>query len=225
MPKPFSISSKRFDNYGRTAALPWHGMTAVAVSWMTFCVFFLSGEMPAHAAGQPAVNGLRPLDQVPPLPSLDRLTDLSNRMAVTVTLVGRDSFKNEFRYEVSVKNQSPDTFNTDDVILVLDQIIDLAGKDALDRLEVVTPDGETADGKAYFKIPSGSAGKLSPYAESLPAIIRVRNAAYTAVFTPSFRVFGILQKGKPQVELGDLIQLLIKKGLVTEDELRNLRAR
>jgi len=102
--------------------------------------------------------------------------------------------------QYSVKNQSSESFNTDDVILVLDQITDLAGKDALDRLEVVSPDGQTMEGKAYFRIPRTSAGKLAPYADSLPAIIRVRNVAYTTVFTPSFRVFGFLQKfGKPQV--------------------------
>jgi hypothetical protein len=187
----------------------------------------MTGVIPTRAmAGQPDVSGLRPVEQAPPVPSLDRLTELTNRMAVIVTLVGRDSFKNEFRYEVTVNNQSPDTFNTDDVILVLDHITDLAGKDALDRVEVVMPDGETTDGKAYFKIPGGSAGKLQPYTSSLPAVIRVRNVAYTAVFTPSFRVFGVLHKlGKSQVELSDLIQLLMKKGLVTEDELRTLRGR
>jgi hypothetical protein len=41
-----------------------------------------------------------------------------------------------------VKNQSSDTFNTDDVVLVLDGITDLAGKDALDRLEVVSATGD-----------------------------------------------------------------------------------
>ena len=220
-------------NEGVLARLRWvsviglRGMTLIAAgSTMVLSLLFLIGGMPMYVtAVQSTGEGARSTETAA-VPFLDRLSDITNRMAVSVTLVGRDSFKNEFRYDVSVKNQSSDTFNTDDVVLVLDRITDLAGKDALDRLEVVSPDGETTDGKAYFRIPRGGAGKLSPYADSLPAVVRVRNLAYTAVFTPSFRVFGLLQKsGKPQVELADLLQLLIKKGIVTEDELRSLKVR
>jgi hypothetical protein len=199
---------------------------SAAKSAMALSLLFLIGGMPTYVAGgQSTGEGTRSTEAAPP-PSLDRLSDITNRMAIIVTLVERDSFKNEFRYEVSVKNQSSEIFNTDDVILVLDRITDLAGKDALDRLEVVSPDGETMEGKAYFRIPRTSSGKLPPYADSLPTVIRVRNVAYTTVFTPSFRVFGLLQKfGKPQVELSDLLQLLIKKGIVTEDELKTLKPR
>jgi hypothetical protein len=223
--KLFWIYSKHFDNVVcryRPSGPSWCGTTIV---FMVSCAGLLlaQGELAAHAAaGASTGEGRRPTETV----SLDRLSDLSNRMAVIVTLVGRDSFTNEFSYEVSVKNQSPESFNTDDMILVLDDITDLAGKGALDRLEVVNPDGKTVDGKAYFRVPRDGTGKLTPYGDGVPAVIRLRNVNYTAVFTPSFRVFGLLQRsGKPQVELSELIQLLLKKGLVTDEELRTLKAK
>ena len=77
---------------------------------------------------------------------------------------------------------------------------------------------------------------------SLPASVRLRNRDYVAVFTPSFRVFGLKRvPPEPSRRTGEtttpgpapgtaapatrdsvdkLIQLLIKKGVLTEEEWR-----
>ena len=177
--------------------------------------------------------------------SPDQLTDLTGRVHVLVTLKSRDNFSSEYRYDVSVRNLSPDTIAGDSLVIVLDKITNLAGEDHealtgesfLKRFEVLGQEGQTGDGKPYFQIPSGSAPDLTPQSDSLPAIVRIRNRDYVAVFTPSFKVFGqkrVLPETKrpgnsatapPEpaaaanrktVEM--LIQLLIKKGVLTEEE-------
>jgi len=106
-------------------------------------------------------------------------------------------------------------------------------------MEVLGQDGETQDGKPYFKIPAGSTTDLTPSSQSLPASVRLRNKDYLIVFTPSFKVFG-LKRPPPEPKqaqvapvqpaaiptapsrnsVDKLIQLLIKKGVVTEEEWR-----
>jgi hypothetical protein len=171
--------------------------------------------------------------------SLDQLSDLTGKAVPIVTLKGRDNFTSEYRYDVSIRNTSGDPLIGDSLVLVLDKITNLAGEDHeplknesfLHRFEVLDQDGETDDGKPFFRIPGGSGPDLVPYSESRPATIRLRNKDYVAVFTPSFRVLGLKrQPPKPKVpepprQIGEnknsinkLIQLLIKKGLITEEE-------
>ncbi|MDR4463222.1 MAG: hypothetical protein MRJ66_03045 [Nitrospira sp.] len=179
---------------------------------------------------------------------LDQLTDLTGKTHVTVTLKGRDNFTSEYRYDVSVKNLSPDTLIADSLMIVLDKIINLAGEDRegltgesfLKRFDILDQDGHTEDGKPFFQIRAGNVPDLLPQAVSSPASIRIRNRDYVAVFTPVFKVLG--QKRPPpeakrtdssttttspaktsppaanQKTLETLIQLLIKKGVVTEEE-------
>jgi hypothetical protein len=176
---------------------------------------------------------------------LEQLTDLTGRATTTVTLKGRDNFTSEYRYDVSVRNHSPDPLVADSLIIVLDKITNLAGEDReplksetlLSRFEVVGQDGETEDGKPFFRIPAGPSQDLSPQTDSLPAFVRIRNKDYLAIFTPSFRVFGQKRvpmearrsegsaappsQGPPaRTPVDKLIQLLIKKGVVTEEEWR-----
>jgi hypothetical protein len=177
--------------------------------------------------------------------SLDQLTDLTGRATAVVTLKGRDNFTSEYRYDVSVKNQSPDLLIADSLVIVLDKITNLAGEEQdnlkgesfLKLFDVLGEDGETDDGKPFFRIPVGSSQDLTPQTLSLPAAVRIRNKEYLIVFTPSFRVFG--QKRMPpeprRIEgtpptpvptpappsrnsVDKLIQLLIKKGVLTEEE-------
>jgi len=177
--------------------------------------------------------------------SLDQLTDLTGRATAVVTLKGRDNFTSEYRYDVSVKNQSPDLLIADSLVIVLDKITNLAGEEQdnlkgesfLKLFDVLGEDGETDDGKPFFRIPVGSSQDLAPQTLSLPAAVRIRNTEYLIVFTPSFRVFG--QKRVPpeprRIEatsptpvptpappsrnsVDKLIQLLIKKGVLTEEE-------
>ncbi len=179
--------------------------------------------------------------------SPDQLADLTGRVHVLVTLKSRDNFSSEYRYDVSIRNLSPDTLTGDSLVVVLDKITNLAGEDHealtgesfLKRFDVLGQDGQTGDGKPYFYIPAGSAPDLTPQADSLPAVVRIRNRDYVAIFTPSFKVFGqkrALPEPKRQGSapsatappdpaaatnrktLESLIQLLIKKGVLTEDE-------
>lgn len=179
--------------------------------------------------------------------SLDQLTELTGKASVVITLKGRDNFNSEYLYDVSVKNLSADTFIGDSLFLVLDKVTNIGGEDRenlnsdtiLSRMEVLGQDGETQDGKPYFKIPAGSTTDLTPNSQSLPASVRLRNKDYLIVFTPSFKVLGLKrpppepkQAQAAQVQPGatptapsrnsvdKLIQLLIKKGVVTEEEWR-----
>jgi hypothetical protein len=181
---------------------------------------------------------------------LDQLTDLTGRASVVVTLKGRDNFNSEYLYDVSIKNLSADTFIGDSLFIVLDKVTNIGGEDRenlnsdtiLSRMEVLGQNGETQDGKPYFQIPGGSATDLTPSSQSLPASVRLRNKDYLIVFTPSFKVFG-LKRLPPEPKqaqptavapvqpvttpttpnrnpVDKLIQLLIKKGLLTEEEWR-----
>lgn len=180
--------------------------------------------------------------------SFDQLTDFTGRVSPIVTMKGRDTFTSEYRYDVSVRNLTPDPIIGDSLVIVLDKITNLAGQDRegltgellLDRFEVLDAEGQTDDRKPYFRIPMGTAPDLAPQTDSPPVSIRLRNKDYVAVFTPSFRVLG---KKRPPPEprraespaastqtqapaqpgptpMDKLIQLLIKKGVVTEEEWR-----
>ena len=179
---------------------------------------------------------------------LDQLTDLTGKTQVTVTLKGRDNFTSEYRYDVSVRNLSPDTIVADSLMIILDKITNLAGEDRegltgesfLKRFDILDQDGHTEDGKPFFRVPIGTSPDLLPQAVSAPAAIRMRNRDYVAVFTPLFKVLG-KKRPPPEAKRGDspgaptappqkpppaenrktvenLIQLLIKKGVLTEEE-------
>ena len=180
--------------------------------------------------------------------SFDQLTDFTGRVSPIVTMKGRDTFTSEYRYDVSVRNLTPDPIISDSLIIILDKITNLAGQDRegltgellLDRFDVLDAEGQTDDGKPYFRIPVGPTPDLAPQTDSPPVSIRLRNRDYVAVFTPSFRVLG---KKRPPPEpkrteppaaqaqtqtpaqsgltpMDKLIQLLIKKGVLTEEEWR-----
>ena len=182
--------------------------------------------------------------------SLDQLTDLTGRVQAIVTLKSRDNFASEYRYDVSVRNRSPDTIIGDSVLIVLDKITNLAGEDRegltgesfLKRFEVLDQDGQTDEGKPYFHVPAGTSPDLLPQTDSLPAVVRIRNRDYVAVFTPSFKILG-QKRPPPEAKRAEssisptspalgpstttnrnavdkLIQLLIKKGVLTEEEWR-----
>ena len=93
--------------------------------------------------------------------SLDQLTELTGKASVIVTLKGRDNFTSEYRYDISVRNHTSDLLIADSLVIVLDKITNLAGEDHegltgesfLTRFEVLGQDGETNDGKPFFRIP------------------------------------------------------------------------
>ena len=178
---------------------------------------------------------------------LDQLTDLTGKATVVVTLKGRDNFTSEYRYDVSVRNHTSDLLIADSLVIVLDKITNLAGEDRegltgesfLKRFDVLGQDGQTDDGKPFFRIPVGPSPDLGALTDSLPATVSLRNKDYLSVFTPFFKVLG--QKRPPpepkqtpaapvqpgatpatpsRNSIDKLIQLLIKKGVVTEEEWR-----
>jgi len=178
---------------------------------------------------------------------LDQLTELTGKASVVVTLKDRDNFTSEYRYDVNVRNHTSDVLIAESLVIVLDKITNLAGEDSegltgqsfLKRFDVLGQDGETDDGKPFFRIPVGPATDLGPLTDSLPATVRLRNKDYLSVFTPSFKVLGQkrpppepkqtqaapVQPGSNPIAPGrnsvdKLIQLLIKKGVVTEEEWR-----
>lgn len=172
---------------------------------------------------------------------LDQLSDLTGKATAVITLKGRDHFTSEYQYEVSVRNNSADALVGDSLVVVLDKVINVAGEDReplknepiLSRMEIRGQEGETEDGKPYFRIPLGSSPDLAPHAVSQPTQVRIRNKDYVAVFTPSFRVYGIKRQPPKQKSseappqptneknsVDKLIQLLIQKGVLTEEEWR-----
>ncbi len=177
--------------------------------------------------------------------AFDQLVDVTGKVTPFVTLRSRDNFSSEYRYDVTVRNSSPDLFVADSLILVLDHITNTAGQDRenltgeslLTRMEIIGQDGTTEDGKPFFRVPQGSGPDLTPNSESLPVTVRIRNRDYVAVFTPSFRVMG--QRREPpkqksaaaaaaaaaaphRATTDKLIQLLLKKGVITAEEARML---
>ena len=175
---------------------------------------------------------------------LDQLSDLTDKAArAVVTLQVRDNFNSEYLYDVSVKNVSSDSLVGESLIIVLDKITNIGGNEwmtgtsesNLTRMEILGQDGETDDGKPYFRIPRGSGPDLPPYTESRPASVGIRNKDYLIVFTPVFRVYGMKRPPvlpKPEERGGPspsamtptdkLIQLLIQKGVLSEEEGREL---
>lgn len=172
--------------------------------------------------------------------ALDQLSDLTDKaVQVVVTLKGRDNFNSEYLYDVSVKNLSSDSLVGESLVIVLDKITNIGGSEwmtgtsesNLTRMEILGQDGETNDGKPYFRIPRGFGPDLVPYTESSPATVRLRNKDYLIVFTPVFRVYGMKHPlGPPKVKkqilpsrsattpTDKLIQLLIQKGVLSQEE-------
>ena len=180
-----------------------------------------------------------------PASPIDQLTDLTGKVTVIVTLTGRDNFTSEYRYDVSVRNMTADPLIADSLLIVLDKITNLAGEDHealtnesfLNRFDVLGQDGETDERKPFFRIPPGSTADLVPQTNSRAASVRIRNRDYVSVFTPAFKVYGNkrpppepkqptaqAQPAAPQRQTDKqterLLQLLLKKGVITEEEWR-----
>ena len=94
--------------------------------------------------------------------ALDQLSDLTDKAAqAVVTLMGRDNFNSEYTYGVSVKNLSSDPLVGESLVIVLDKITNIGGDEwkagrsesNLSRMEIPGQDGETDEGKPYFRIP------------------------------------------------------------------------
>jgi hypothetical protein len=155
---------------------------------------------------------------------VDQLDDLSGRASAVMTLKTRDNFANQFEYDVTVRNLTSDSLEADSLIVVVDGITDLAGKDATDRVDVVGPDGITKDGKPYFLVPvQGS--ELAPFSVSRPLTILLRNPYYTILFTPVVKVRGQRKLAKDTEAVQSLTDALTKKGVLTKEEAAAINRR
>lgn len=172
--------------------------------WIIFCGLVV---LPVGAAGQ----------------SVDDLPDLTGGAVPVVFYKGKDPFSSgelttvsRIQFEVRVKNQTGDPLIGETLYLVVDRIVEISGRDVSDRVKVLGYDGRTADGKPYFRIPTGNKRELPPYAESEPIIVELNNPDYLRFFPPTLTIRGLRRTAEQSVK--DLLDTLLQKGLITPEE-------
>ena len=155
--------------------------------------------------------------------SVDNLPDLTNGVVPVVQYKYLDPFSgddpltsvSEVEYVVRVKNQTTDPVISDSLILVVDTVREISGKEISHRVKVENSDGMTGDGKPFFRIPS-TRKELPPFGESQPVTIRVTNPDYLRFFPPGVRVRGIQRSSEKTMK--DLLDNLVQKGLLSPEE-------
>lgn len=156
-------------------------------------------------------------------PSVDDLPDLTGGVVPVVQYKHLDPFSgndiltsvSEVEYVVRIKNQTGDPLIADSLILVVDTVREISGKEISNRVRIEGSDGMTGDGKPFFRIPS-TGKELPPYGESEPVTIRVTNPDYLRFFPPGVRVRGIRRSSEKAVK--DLLETLVQKGLLSPEE-------
>ena len=130
---------------------------------------------------------------------------------------GRLSSRGEVRYLVRVKNQTGDPIEADSLIVVVHQIQEMAQlRDVTTSLDIRGTDGNTEDGKPYFRVPVHGRAELPPYAESESFPIEIKNPDLLRLYPPVLRVRGIRRTSSQAYQ--DALQTLIRKGVVTPEE-------
>jgi hypothetical protein len=125
--------------------------------------------------------------------------------------------RSDIQYTVQVKNQTGDPVIGSSLILVVEQVMEVAKtRDVAYRLEILSADGYTEKGKPFYYVPTGTAKDLAPYGVSEPIEIHIRNPDLLRLAPPTFGVFGIRRTETKRVE--DLREVLIKKGILSPDE-------
>ena len=146
-------------------------------------------------------------------PSVDELPDITGGVVPVLTYDpgqgtdsggelfsgGRLSSRGDVRYVVRVRNRSGDPIEADSLILVIQRLQEMAqlrdvteSGDAFNgNVEFLGADGETEDGKPYFRVPVGGKPELEPYGESEPIIIEIRNPQLMRLYPPVLRVRGV----------------------------------
>ncbi len=162
-------------------------------------------------------------------PSVDDLPDLTGGVVPIVQYKNSEPLSgtnltsvSEVEYTVKVRNQTGDPVLADSLILVVDAVKEISGKEISDRVKIEGFDGITAEGKPFFYIPSSDA-ELAPYSESESVTIRVSNPDYLRFFPPSIRVRGL--RRSPGEAVKGLLESLVQKGILAPEEAANaLRA-
>ena len=130
---------------------------------------------------------------------------------------GRLSQRGDVRYIVRVRNRSGDPIEADSLILVIQRLQEMAqlrdvteSGDAFNgNVEFLGADGETEDGKPYFRVPVGGKPELEPYGESEPIIIEIRNPQLMRLYPPVLRVRGV--RRTPSQDFQDALQDSVKR--------------
>ncbi len=155
-------------------------------------------------------------------PSVDDLPDLTGGVVPVVQYKSSDPLSgtrltsvSEVEYIVKVKNQTGDPLVADSLILVVDSVREISGKEISDRVKIEGYDGMTADGKPFFRIPS-SDKELAPYSESETVTIRIRNPDYLRFYPPVIRVRGL--RRSPAAAVKGLLESLVQKGILAPEE-------
>lgn len=165
-------------------------------------------------------------------PSVDELPDLTGGVIPLLTYDsggsfsgggelfsgGRLSSRGDVRYLVRVKNQTGDPIEADSLILVVDRIQEMAQlRDVTSSLDIKGTDGNTEDGKPYFRVPvDGQA--LPPYGESESFPIEIKNPDLLRLYPPVLRVRGIRKTASHAFQ--GALQNLIQEGVVTPEEAK-----
>ncbi len=163
------------------------------------------------------------------------LQDLSGQVIPLVSSGQANSFMNggelfsqgsltsrsDIQYTVRVKNQTGDPVIGSSLIVVIEQIMDVARtQDVASRLEILDPDGQTNEGKPFFHLPKGAAEDLAPFGISDPIHVHIRNPDLLRLSPPTFSIHGIRRTEPKQIE--DLREALIQKGILSPDEATDL---
>jgi len=129
--------------------------------------------------------------------------------------------RSDIQYTVRVKNQTGDPVIGSSLIIVIEQIMDVARtRDVASRLEILSPDGQTDEGKPFFHLPKGSTEDLAPFGISDPIHVRIRNPDLLRLAPPTFSIYGI--RRTESKKLDDLREALIQKGILSPDEATEL---
>ncbi|WP_342348567.1 hypothetical protein [uncultured Nitrospira sp.] len=159
---------------------------------------------------------------------VDDLPDLTGGVVPVVQYKQLDPFSgndiltsvSEVEYTVKVKNQTGDPLIADSLILVVDSVLEISGKEISNRIKIEGSDGMTGDGKHFFRIPS-QRKDLPPYGESETVTIRVTNPDFLRFYPPGVRVRGIRRSSEKAAK--DLLDNLVQEGLLSpEDATRAL---
>ena len=129
--------------------------------------------------------------------------------------------RSDIQYTVRVKNQTGDPVIGSSLIIVIEQVMDVAGtRDVASRLEILAPDGRTDEGKPFFHLPTGTTEDLAPFGISDPIQVHIRNPDLLRLSPPTFSIYGIRRTESKQIE--DLREALIQKGILSPDEATDL---
>ncbi len=129
--------------------------------------------------------------------------------------------RSNIQYTVRVKNQTGDPVIGSSLIVVIEQVMDIAKtRDVASRLEILDPDGRTDEGKPFFHLPTGTTEDLAPFGVSDPIHVHIRNPDLLRLSPPTFSIYGIRRTESKQIE--DLREALIQKGILSPDEAKDL---